>query len=277
MNTAKTFLASAFCLCFCEAGFAETPDAASYEYRYRLWGGGFKQQKISYLSPLFYEGISLAGSSGKVSFRNGKLTSSCTTGDYDIFNFRSMENMVLAGGGDYAYSKYYLLPNKIDAETSSNFFVGWGYLFDWQVALKYSYLRHSNNPAYYHFNNIACLAFAVTGKIKSVHIFNELSVPVAGVYFGSEYSSTLPYFFREEDASFLGGFDILFINKDLRLKNTLNADFKLKFKRRTTTMRVQYVLNARTLRLNNNELNNFCHIFKIGYLFNANEIPYVHK
>ncbi|MDR3366611.1 MAG: hypothetical protein LBO71_06560, partial [Prevotellaceae bacterium] len=70
-----------------------------------------------------------------------------------------------------------------------------------------------------------------------MHIFNEFSVPVAGVYLGSEYSSSLPYFVREEeDANFFDAFDILFINKNLHLKNTLNADFKLKFKRRYTTV-----------------------------------------
>jgi hypothetical protein len=124
---------------------------------------------------------------------------------------------------------------------------------------------------------MGCLTFAATGRIKSVRILNELSAPIAGVYIGSQYSSILPYFVGEEDADLVDDVNILFINKNLQLRNTLSADFKLKFGRRYTTMRVQYELGARALRLNNNELINIYHLIKIGYLFNSNTISYVHK
>ncbi|MDR0712346.1 MAG: hypothetical protein LBF67_08415 [Prevotellaceae bacterium] len=269
MNIQKLFLASAFFLCFCKAGFAEGTDMASYEYRYKLFGAGFKQQKISFLSPLFYEGASLIySSSGKTSFQNGKLTSYYSDMYFDFLPNPNNNSMIIADGGNIEYNKYWLL--KVDEETSSNLFVGWGYWFDYQLAVKPD---NTNNLLYYHFNNMGCLSFATTGRIKSVRIFDELSIPVVGVYFGSQYSSPLPYFVYEKDANFFDDFDILFINKNLQLKNTLSADFKLKFWRRYTTMRVQYVVSIRTLRLNNNEMANIYHLFKIGYLLNN----YAHK
>jgi hypothetical protein len=272
MNTRRILLASALFLCFCNAGFAGTPDTASYEYRYKLFGAGFKQQKISFLSPLFYDGLSLTySSSGKTSFRNGKLTSYYSDMYFDFFpNPNNSNSMIIADGGNIEYSKYYFIPNTIDTETSSNLFVGWGYWFDYQLALK---PNNTNNLLYYHFNNMGCLTFAATGRIKSVRLFNELSIPVVGVYLGSQYSSPAPYFIYEEDANFFDDFDILFINKNMQLKNTLSADFKLKFKRRYTTMRVQYVVSVRTLRLNNNEMSSIYHLFRIGCLLNN----YVHK
>jgi hypothetical protein len=267
----KNFLAFAFFLCFCKVGFSENPDTAGYEYRYRLYGIGFKQQKISFLSPIFYEGASLViPASGKASFRNRKLTTASYDGYYDIFPNHHNESLILSGGGDHKYSKYYLLPKRSGSKASASFFVGWGWWFDYMLALKTS---NTNNSLYYHFNNMGCLTFAATGRIKSVHILNELAIPLFGVYFGSQYSSQLPYLIHGKDANFFDNFDILFINKNLQLKNTLSADFKLKFKRRSPTMRVQYELGAKALRLNNNELINICHIFKIGYLLDR----YAHK
>ena len=270
MNIRKIFLASSLFLCFCKVGVAESPDTASYTYRYNLWGAGFKQQKISYLSPIFYEGVSLAAAAtGKASLRNRKLTTSGYDGYYDIFPNRHNENFILSLEGDYAYNKHYMLPKKVDAKISANFFVGWGWWLDYMLAFK---TNNTNNLMYYHFNNMGCLTFAATGRIKSVHILNELAIPLLGLYFGSQYSGWLPYSLAEEDANLLDDLDILFINKNLQLKNRLSVDFKL-FKRSATTMRVQYELSARALRLNNNELINICHIFKIGYLLNS----YVHK
>ena len=269
MNTRRIFLASTFFLCFCIAGFAEDPDTASYEYRYQLFGSGFKQQKISFLSPLFYEGLSLIGSSGKTSFRNNRLTSSISDGVCDFFQNPHNDNLIISAGIEFAYNKSYLLPVRVGSKISPNFFVGWGYYLDIQYTMM---PNNTNNLLYYHLNNMGCLTLAATGRIKSVHILNELAIPLLGVYFGSQYSSQLPYFAYEEDANILDDFDILFMNKNLQLKNRLSADFKL-FKRSSTTMRVQYELSARALRLNNNELINICHIFKIGYLLDR----YAHK
>jgi hypothetical protein len=270
MNIRKIFLASAFFLCFCKAGFSENPDTASYKYRYSLWGAGFKQQKISFLTPLFYEGVSFAAPAiGKASFRNRKLTTSFYDQYYDFFPNRHNEDFIFSMGGEHLYNKYYLLPKRAGSKASASFFVGWGWWFDYMLALK---TNNTNNSLYYHFNNMGCLTFAATGRIKSVHILNELAIPLLGVYLGSQYGSPLPYFASEEDANFFDDFDLLFINKNLQLKNRLSVDFKL-FRRSSTTMRVQYELSARSLRLNNNELINICHIFKIGYLLDR----YAHK
>ena len=270
MNIRKIFLASSLFLCFCKVGFAENPDTTSYTYRYKLYGIGFKQQKISFLSPIFYEGVSFVlPVTGKASFCNRKLTTSSYDQYYDIFPNRHNENFILSVGGDHKYNQYYLLPKRAVSKTFANFFVGWGWWFDYMLALK---INNTNNLLYYHFNNMGCLTFAATGRIKSVRILNELAIPLLGVYFGSQYSSQLPYLIHGKDANFFDNFDILFMNKNLQLKNRLSVDFKL-FKRSATTMRVQYELSARALRLNNNELINICHIFKIGYLLNS----YVHK
>jgi hypothetical protein len=237
-----------------------------------MFGAGFKQQKISFLSPLSYEGVSLVSSSGKTSFRSGKLTSSDGDVYADIFQNPHNSSMVTSVGVDYTYNKYYLIPNRDSWETSSNLFVGWGYWLDSDMAVKYD---NVNNLVYYHLNNMACLTFAITGRIGSVHILEEMSFPIVGIYFGSQYGSPLPYFAHEEDASVFDAFDILFIRQSPRFQNKLSADFKPSFKWIPSTIRVQYALGMRTMHLNNNEMHNFYHQLKIGYLFN--EIPYTHK
>jgi hypothetical protein len=263
------------CLSLCQTCFAGRPDTASYEYRYRLFGVGFKQQQISYLSPLYYEGVSLIPETlGRTSFRSGTLTSSISDVFLDYFPNLHNNSYIMSIGGDYMYSRYYLLQKSVDydTKTSSNLFIGWGYWCDYQVATKPD---NTNNVLYYHFNNMGCLNVALSGKVGPVYLLNEFAIPLVGIYFGSQYSGQLPYFVTEEDANFFDDVDILFINKNLHFKNTLSADFKLKFSQRSTTIRLQYTLSGRTLRLNNNDLSNSCHLFKIGYLFN--ETSYAHK
>jgi hypothetical protein len=210
---------------------------------------------------------------GKTSFTNNVLTSSDADWYVDIFlHYRNSNNMIMAIGSDYTYSKYYLIPNRDSWKISSNFFVGWSYWMDLAMAIKDN---NVNNPVYLHLNNMACLALAATGRIKSVHVLNEFSIPTVGIYFGSRYSSPLPHSILEDDANVFEDFSILFVHQNLHLQNKLSADFKLNLKRRSGTMRLQYVLGMRRLYLNNNEVNNIYHQLRIGYLFN--ETPYVHK
>ncbi|MDR1416259.1 MAG: hypothetical protein LBJ57_02415 [Prevotellaceae bacterium] len=270
-------VAAALFLCSCKVGISENVDtlkkaAPADDYRYSLLGLGAKQQKTSFLSPLFYEGVSLTTAFGTTSTRSSTMTSSCSNEHFDyLYNF-SNDSKIVAIGADYTYSKYYLLPKIGEQGAFSKLFAGWSYRLELETAVKPD---NQNNPVYFHLDNMAGFAFSFKSRVKSVWIFDELMIPIAGLYLGSPYSSSLPYFATEREAGFFDAFDILFINKAPQLQNTLNVDFKLNFKRYSNTVRVQYVLNMRTLHLNNNETNSIFHLFRVGYLFNT--IPYAHK
>jgi hypothetical protein len=240
------------------------------EYQYSLSGIGFSQQKISFLSPIFYNGFSIVSTKGKVKTTHNGITS--FTNEFNVdFNSNEHNNKIYSFGFNLFYNKYYLINLKDYPKAYPNMFIGWGYWFDSDIFVKPD---NTNNPLYYNLNNLFCLSFCLEKKFSKVKISYELNVPFAGIYSGSEYSSSLPYFITEKDASFFQAFDFGSFKKNTQMENKLNIDLKINTKKGIRTIRFQYMLSGEKLFLNNNLKHNTFHVFKIGYLFN--KIDYEH-
>lgn len=235
------------------------------DYKYSLSGLGFSQQKISFLSPVFYNGYSFVSSKGKVKSSFNRITSFATEFNID-FNFNDENSNIFSTGYDFRFNKYYLLTLKDYPKRFPKLFVGWGYWTDNDIYIK---TTNTNNPLYYNLNNMFCFSFYGEKEYKGVKISDELIVPFIGIYSGSEYSSNLPYFISEEDASFLQAFELGGMGKNSQMSNKLNIDYRMKTKKGLRTIRFQYEISASTLNLNNNIKLNTFHVFKIGYLFNT--------
>lgn len=240
------------------------------EYQYSLTGIGFSQQKISFLSPVFYNGFSIVDAKGKVKATCKSITTSSSEINFDS-NSNEFNSNIYSLGFDYRFNKYYLLTLKDYPKSFPSLFVGWGYWFDSDIYIK---TTNTNNPLYYNFNNMFCLSLYCDKKYQRVKISDEFNFPLTGLLSGSEYSSSLPYFFTEKNASFFQAFDIGCFWKNAQASNKLNIDYKLKTKKGLRTIRFQYEIFSTVLNLNNNIKHNTFHVFKIGYLFN--KIDYEH-
>ena len=246
-------------------------DKTVSEYRYSLSGFGFSQQKLTFLSPVFYNGYSLVSTNGKVQTTKDRINSFVTEFNMD-YNSNKNNSYFYSMGFDLTYNKYYLLTIKDYPKSFPRLFIGWGYWLDSEIYLKPS---NTNNPLYYNFNNLFCLSLYCEKKYQKVVISDEFNYPLTGLLSGSEYSSSLPYFFNEKDASFFQAFDVGCFWKNLQVSNKLNVDYKMKTEKGLRTIRFQYEIHATLLKLNNNLKHNVFHVFKIGYLFNT--VDYEHK
>jgi hypothetical protein len=234
-------------------------------------GIGVSRQKLSYLSPVFYKGFSLVASNGKTKIYPSKIISSTTDTRFDFFQNWHNNSKIYSAGFDFFYTQYYLLPIENYHNKNPDVYLGWEYRLNTEANIKPD---NVNNNLYYLFNNMICLSIGVTWKIKTIRIFNEFNFPLMGIYSGSNYSHSVPYFV-DEDAKFLESFDILFLSHHAQIHNRLNIDFQLNIKNQPRTFRFRYLISAEWLNLNNNITHNTFHFFQIGYLFN--KIPYVHQ
>jgi len=240
------------------------------EYQYSLTGMGFSQQKISFLSPVFYNGLSFVNTKGKVKVSKNRINTSVSEINVD-FNFNKHNRIIYSLGYDFKYDKYYSLTIKDYPKSFPSLFVGWGYWFDSEFYVKPD---NTNNPLYYNLNNLFCLSLYCEKKYPKVKISDEYNIPIIGLLSGSEYSSSLPYFFTEKDASFFQAFQIGSFGKNLQASNKLNIDYKMKTKKGLRIIRFQYEICSSLLNLNNNLKHNTFHVFKVGYLFN--KVDYEH-
>lgn len=265
----KISLISCFTFVFILSCFSAKKDTIVYQYT--LYGLGTSQQKISFLSPIYYDGISLIGTNGNIKSSLNKINSSSFDFNIDI-NSNKYNKEIYSFGVDYIYNKHYLLSFDRYPSNYPNLYLGWGYWFETDAYLK---PENTNNPLYYNFNNMLCLSIGVEKHYKSIYILNEFNLSLVGLYSGSEYSSSLPYFFSEENASFFEAFQIGSFERNSQMKNRLNIDYRISTKRKVYTIRFQYVISACMLNINNNIKHNTFHEFKVGYLFNNSY--YVHK
>lgn len=234
------------------------------EYQYSLSGLGFGQQKVSFLSPIFYNASSLVSSRGNVKATKNRISIFDTETDIGI-NYNKAGSTFYSFDFDLSYSKYYLLKIKDYPASFPDLYAGWGYWLNTDFYIKPD---NTNNPFYYNFNNLVCFGIYCEKKIQKVKISNEFRLSIFGIFSGSEYSSGLPYFLTEEDASFFQAFDIGSFKTDCRGSNKLNVDFRMNTKKKVRTFRLQYEINSSVLSLNGNIKHNTFHIFKIGYLYN---------
>lgn len=263
-------VASIFLSLFLVSIHSFSKDKLITEYRYSLSGIGFSQQKISFLSPVFYKGLSFVETRGNVKVSNKRINTFVSEFNVDI-NYNKFNRIIYSLGYDFKYDKYYLLTIKDYPKSFPNLYVGWGYWFDTEFYIKPD---NTNNPLYYNLNNLFCLSLYCEKKYQKIKISDELNFPLVGLYSGSEYSNSLPYFFTEKDASFFQAFDIGCFWKNLQASNKLNIDYKMKTKKGLRTIRFQYEICSSLLHLNNNVKHNTFHVFKIGYLFN--KVDYEH-
>ncbi|MFV0554886.1 MAG: hypothetical protein ACK5LR_09300 [Mangrovibacterium sp.] len=255
----------------------------SISYQVRLWGIGGGKQQVSFLSPLVYENMNFSTSRSKYRQFEGKITSK-----------NSYTNMLLAqypyGEGDldittaislqyqFILNKRYLINTNFISEGFPALSVGWAYWFDWGIDVKAS---NANNPYYFNLNNMTGLSVGLEKKLiiggRQFNLYNEFTLPLVGIYMGSEYSSSFPYILSEKDANPLDGFRIGSFKTNFQLHNDFNVDIKLKAKKRKPerTMRLRYSIDYMNLNLNNNHKQVVLHTFSIGYPFNRSN--YVHK
>lgn len=238
------------------------------EYRYTVNGIILGQQNVSFLSPLYYNSYSLTTTRGHVCLSDKKL-SIFEFNDNFGFDFNNSSASILYSlGFDLNYSKYYLLNVKGYPASFPDVYLGWSYMLDTDFFLKIS---NTNNPFYYNFNNLACLGIYCEKKFQKIKISDELRFSVFGVFSGSEYSSSLPYFLTEEDGGFFQAFDIGSFGTETFISNKLNVDFKMNTSKGLRTFRFQYAIESSKLTLNENVRHYTFHVFKIGYLFNILE------
>ena len=243
-------------------------DKVLAQYNYSLYGVGVGQQKVSFLSPLFYTGYSYVSANGKVKETSNRVTQFETNINLTSNSNHNNSNFYSAGFG-LCYNKYYLFPLKDCPNSFPSFFAGWGYWLDAAIDYKPT---NTNNPTCYNLNNMACVSVLCEKKFQNLRLSYQLTFPVLGIYSGSEYGSGVPYFLSEEGGNFFDAFDIGFVTQML---NRFNADFKLKAKGGVRTLRVEYEISSTKLKLNNNVKHNTFHIFKVGYLFN--KLGYEHR
>ena len=246
-------------------------DKVLAQYNYSLYGVGVGQQKVSFLSPLFYTGYSYVSANGKVKETSNRVTQFETNINLAANSNHNNSNFYSAGFG-LCYNKYYLFPLKDCPNSFPYFFAGWGYWLDAAIDYKPT---NTNNPTCYNFNNMACVSVLCEKKFQNLRLSYQLKIPVLGIYSGSEYGSGLPYFLSEEGGNFFSAFDIGSVGMNPQMLNRFNADFKLKAKGGVRTLRVEYEISSTKLKLNNNVKHNTFHIFKVGYLFNKS--GYEHK
>ncbi len=258
-------------------------DNDTIRYQSKLWGLGFGQQKISFLSHVSFRNLVFASTSSKYLQTAGMVKtrthySNLSIGSSNISDEKDLSSMMFSFNYTYILHKRYKVFRKQLPENFPTLSVGWAYCFDTGIDLK---IENTNNSTYYHLNNWAGLSLGIEKKVMintmQVDLFNEFSIPVVGVYSGSEYSSSLPYFVHEKNANILQAFDIGSFETNFQLQNDFNIDFKIKpkRKRKARTLRFQYSIDYMNLRLNNNTKHCVFHTFKIGYLLNYSN--YVHK
>jgi hypothetical protein len=251
--------------------FSSSDDKIRSEFRYSLSGIGVGQQKISFLSPLFYMDYSFISSSGKVKETSSKIMSSLFETNIDL-SLRTPLNIYYSFGIDYRSSSNYLLRLKDYPNSFPELFLGFGYWLETDFYLKPD---NTNNPIYYNLNNMLCFSFYSEKNYQKIKISYEFEMPIVGIYSDSEYSSSLPYFFNEEKASFFRAFEIGSFKKNLQIDNKINLDFKIKIKQSLNTFRVQYSFCGNKFVMNGNIKHNIFHNLKIGYLFN--KVGYEHR
>jgi len=252
----------------CKLSFSD--DKIRSEFRYSLSGIGVGQQKISFLSPLFFMDYSFISSSGKVKETSSKIMSSLFETNIDL-SLRTQGSFYYSFGIDYRNNLNYRLRLKDYPKSFPELFLGFGYWLDTDFYLK---SENTNNPIYYNLNNMLSFSFYCEKNFQKTKISYEFEMPIVGIYSDSEYSSGLPYFLNEEKASFFRAFEIGSIRKNLQIDNKINVDFKIKVKKNINTFRVQYSFCGNKFVMNGNLKHNILHNLKIGYLFN--KVGYEH-
>lgn len=143
---------------------AFSADKFQTEYRYALSGIGFSQQKITYLSPLYYQGVSLVTSRGKVKLSEDRMVSSLYETNLDL-NYKNPNSYFYSLGFDYYYNSNFRLRWKNYPDNFPDLFVGFGY---WLDAEFYAKTSNSNNPCYYNLNNMLTFSFCCEKKFERV-------------------------------------------------------------------------------------------------------------
>jgi hypothetical protein len=163
---------------------------------------------------------------------------------------------MLSIGGDYIYNTHYRL-NRTSLPTKPSVYLGWGYWLNFDI--ERMTVIDINNPLYYNFNNMACLALGIDWKINpKIRIFDELNLPIVGIYSGSEYGSSLPFFATEANGSFIDAFDILTF-PNFQLQNKLSVDMQVNISKQIRTLRFQYAINVKQLYLNDINVHSVFH------------------
>ena len=241
------------------------------QYNYSLYGVGVGQQKVSFLSPLFYNGYSYVSSNGKVTETSKRVTQFETTINLGVNSAHNYQDFYSAGFG-LCYNKYYPFNLKDYPNSFPRILAGWGYWLDAAIDYKPT---NTNNPTYYLLSNMASVSILCEKQLPKLRLSYMMNFPVLGIYSGSEYGSGVPFFISEEDGNFFDAFDIGSVGMNPQMRNRFNADFKLKTKSGVRTLRVEYEISSTKLKLNNNVRHYSFHIFKVGYLFNKS--GYEHK
>lgn len=229
------------------------------------------QQKISFLSPIFHKAYSIVSTNGKVIESSNRISSMAMDFCLDWNTTRHRSNFY-SMGFDLTFNKYYLLKINDYPKNFPNLNFGCGYWLDSDIYLKPD---NTNNKFYYNLNNMMCVALFCRKRFQNIEISYELNLPVLGLYSGSEYSSSLPYFTKEDNSSFFSAFKVGSLGVNEQMANKISLDYEIKTKKRVRTFRFQYAVNSSLLTLNNNTKHNTFHVFKIGYLFNI--VDYEHR
>ncbi|MFV0289620.1 MAG: hypothetical protein ACK5IJ_01780 [Mangrovibacterium sp.] len=266
-------------LCWSWNVFAEELQQDSISYKFQLKGIGGGMGVIDFLAPTTYGSFILTSNKseylqhdGRVSTKNhynnilfGRRRSSNSSDQYDN------SDLILSYQYDFILNKRHALNLSQSFKKQLDISVGWAYWGAFGTDIK---LGNTNNMLYYNLNN--SLGFSVglekklTIKGTQFYIFNETTIPFVGIYLGSEYSSSLPYFIAEKDASLWEALHIGSFGANFQIHNDLNIDFKLKAKkkRKSRIVRIRYSMDYMNLGLNNNTKHRMMHAITIGYTLN---------
>lgn len=271
---------------------SDTLNSDSVSYRYGLIGIGPISQKITFLSPVKYSGLTFNREIGSYKLKNKKITSSFlysnigyssnhTSGTNEneplALSLLSADPIILINYGYLFNRRYRVNENKLP-KNFPLFSIGWSYWMDYGSDIKY---KNVNNILYYNFSNMAGISVGLQKRIKTkkmqLDISNEFTSPLFGIYSASEFGLPVPYTVLSEDAKIWKHLDVGSFETNFQFKNNLNFDFKIRSKKNddVNTLRLQYGVNYTNLRLNNNQKVQVIHSFKFSYLFNISS--YGHK
>lgn len=241
----------------------------NYTYNFRQIGSGIYQVSNSHLSPLAFQGSGITLISGKNHNWNKQLSTS--TFQLNLCYFGHPNKTSSMNGGDIGYSYLRYFKANLTVAKGTDIYVGGGYSGSLDILNKSSNI---NNALFYSLSNSLTIACFIGKKWDDYFLSNEFSIPLLGVYSTSEYASSFPYTFFENDISFLSKADLGSFNLNSIFRNSFNFDVIAHTKYKAYNLRFNYTIIYGRQKINHIKHVKAYHQFGIGFLFNTKHHEY---
>ena len=238
-------------------------------YNYQLLGLGQTQVHNSFLSPLSFQGGAVCFDLGSFKRKKAQLRSISIEGSIASLSNANEISSLSQTEFSFSYNRY--LPIDQNLVSDLEFYVGAGYRGALDLL---SNTYNINNAMYYDFSNVLTLGFYACYATNGYHFSNQLSVPVLGAYSCSNYASSFPYTFYEDDLGFMSQVLVGSFNYRTCIYNKFNFDLIAKTKRKVYNLRFSYYFTYCSSNMNNISYQRATHQLGIAYLFSRKHHEY---